>query len=127
MDYLRQADPAGLSLGLELPSDEERQMILDRIQTAPVHQFPTLSSNSHIDSVLARKMLGGIGTHRLFAAAGTAGPEVYNTMALATAGHPDSTRAMADNVDARVRDKAMSGEWHSLNIASVSSSALWFR
>ncbi|KAJ7982943.1 putative asparagine synthase [Mycena polygramma] len=59
----------------------------------------TTSANSILQ--LARKMLGGISTHRAYAAAGSAGPEVYNSSALAVAGSPDVPRAIAEGIDPR--------------------------
>ncbi|KAJ7443533.1 putative asparagine synthase [Mycena latifolia] len=118
IDYLRQADPAGLALGLELPSDAERQEIRNRMQTAGAVPLFALSNYSYSDSQLARKMLGGISTHRAYAAATSAGPEVYNAAVLEFTGGPDVTRAIAEGIDARVREKAVSGEWHPLHVAS---------
>ncbi|KAJ7621747.1 putative asparagine synthase [Mycena polygramma] len=117
VDYFRQPDPAGIALGLDLPSDAERAAILHRIQFASAVPVLSLGKNSYTDSQLARKMLGGISTHRGYAAAGSAGPEVYNSSALAVAGLPDVPRAIAEGIDPRVRDKAVSGQWHPLNVA----------
>ncbi|KAJ6570332.1 putative asparagine synthase [Mycena sp. CBHHK59/15] len=118
VDYLRQPDSAGLALGLDLPSDAERDAILNRIQLATVPVL-SLSKNSYTDAHLARKMLGGVSTHRAYVAAGSAGAEVYNSTALAMTGAPDVTRAIAEGIDPRVREKAVSGKWHPLNVASV--------
>ncbi|KAJ7510872.1 putative asparagine synthase [Mycena galericulata] len=117
VDNLRQPDPAGVALGLDLPSDGERQAILNRIQMATVPIFPS-SKNSYSDAQIARKMLGGISAHRAFAAAVTPGAVVYNADALAVTGDPNVTSAIAEGIDARVREKAVSGKWHSLNVAS---------
>ncbi|KAJ7443531.1 putative asparagine synthase [Mycena latifolia] len=117
VDYLRQPDLAGLALGLPLPSEGEREAMLRRLQTATM---PTLAlgQNSFTDSQLARKMLGGISTHRVYTAAVGAGPEIYTTTILAATGGPDVTRAIAEGIDPRVREKAVSGQWHSFNVAS---------
>ncbi|KAJ6608829.1 putative asparagine synthase [Mycena sp. CBHHK59/15] len=120
VDYLRQPDSAGLALGLDLPSDAERDAILNRIQLATVPVL-SLSKNSYTDAHLARKMLGGVSTHRAYVAAGSAGAEVYNSTALAMTGAPDVTRAIAEGIDPRVREKAVSGKWHPLNVASYIS------
>ncbi|KAJ6535202.1 putative asparagine synthase [Mycena vulgaris] len=118
VDYLHQPDPVGIALGIELPSDVERQAILTRIQLATVPVL-SLSKNSYEDAQLARKMLGRISAHRACTAAGSAGAEVYNARALEVAGLPDVPRAIAEGMDPRVREKAVSGEWHPLNVASA--------
>ncbi|KAJ7749732.1 asparagine synthase, partial [Mycena metata] len=118
VDYLRKPDPAGFALGLELPSDAERRKILNHIQMSTVPVL-LLSKNSYTDAQLARKMLGGISTHCAYAAAGNAGAEVYNLLALAVTGSPDVPRAIAEGISPSVREKAVSGEWHPLNVASV--------
>ncbi|KAJ7261481.1 asparagine synthase-domain-containing protein, partial [Mycena rebaudengoi] len=117
VDYIRRSDPAGLALGLELPSDAERVAILDRIQMATVPVF-SLSKNSYTDAHLARNMLGGISAHRAYAAAGSAGAEVYNNRTLVVTGLPDVPRTTAEGISPSVRGKAVSGEWHPLNVAS---------
>ncbi|KAJ7487266.1 putative asparagine synthase [Mycena galericulata] len=117
VDYLRQPDPAGLALGLELPSDLERQVLFKQIELPTVPIF-SLSKNSTSDAQIARKMLGGISAHRAFAAAAAAGAEVYNASALAVTGEPDVARVIAESIDARVREKAVSGRWHSFNVSS---------
>ncbi|KAJ7782259.1 nucleophile aminohydrolase [Mycena maculata] len=97
VDSLRKPDPAGL------------------MATVPVL---SLSKNSYNDAQLARRMFGGISSHHAYAAAATAGVEVYNVAALAVTGPPDVPRAIAEGFDPRVREKAISGEWHPLHVAS---------
>ncbi|KAJ6454501.1 putative asparagine synthase [Mycena vitilis] len=120
VDYLRQPDPAGLALGLDLPTDAEREAILNHIQLAAVPLL-LMSANSYTDAGLGRRMLGGISTHRAYAAAGVAGAEFYNRDVLAVTGDPDATLIMAEGIDARVRANAVSGKWHPLSIASYLS------
>jgi asparagine synthase (glutamine-hydrolysing) len=121
VDYLRAPDRAGLAMGLELPSDAERAGMLQRIQ-AFLSAVPVMwmSPNSHTDAQLARKMLGGISSHRAFVAAGMPTAEPYSAAVLAVTGEPDCTGAIADGIDARVREKATSGQWHPYHVASVS-------
>ncbi|KAJ7867791.1 putative asparagine synthase [Mycena leptocephala] len=119
VDYLRAPDRAGLAMGLELPSDAERAGMLQRIQ-AFLSAVPVMwmSPNSHTDAQLARKMLGGISSHRAFVAAGMPTAEPYSAAVLAVTGDPDCTGAIADGIDARVREKATSGQWHPYHVAS---------
>ncbi|KAJ6541460.1 putative asparagine synthase [Mycena capillaripes] len=119
VDYLRASDRAGLAMGLELPSDAERAAMLQRFE-AYMAAVPVMfmSPNSNTDAQMARKMLGGISTHRAFVAAGMPTAEPYNAAVLAFTGEPDCTGAIADGVDARVRQKAASGEWHPFHVAS---------
>ncbi|KAJ6559206.1 hypothetical protein DFH09DRAFT_1364961 [Mycena vulgaris] len=116
LDYLRGPDPAGRALGLELPSDAERQAMLNRIQLATVPQL-SLSKTLYTDAVFARRMLGGISTHRAYVSAGAVGPEVYNCAVLGVTGN-DGTLVIAERIDARVREKTVRGEWHPLDVAS---------
>ncbi|KAJ7132679.1 putative asparagine synthase, partial [Mycena filopes] len=119
VDYLRAADRAGLTMGLELPSETERAAMLSQVEgfmaAVPV-MF--MSPNSHTDAQMARKMLGGISTHRAFAAAGMPTQKPYKESLLAVTGDPDGTGAIADYVDPRVREKATTGEWHPFHVAS---------
>ncbi|KAJ7456252.1 putative asparagine synthase [Mycena galericulata] len=119
VDYLRAPDRAGLTMGLELPSDVERAGMLQRFE-AYLASVPAMfmSPNSHTDAQLARKMLGGISTHRAFVAAGMPTAEPYSAAVLAVTGAPDCTGAIAEGIDARVREKAVSGEWHPFHVAS---------
>ncbi|KAJ7779716.1 putative asparagine synthase [Mycena metata] len=117
VDYLRAQDPVGLALGLELPSDPEREAMLKRIQLAAV-PLTSIGKNSTDDAQLARKMLGGISTHRAYAAAVMAGPDVYSAAALAITGEPDGALNIAEGTPPPIREKAVSGQWHPLNVAS---------
>ncbi|CAK5283674.1 unnamed protein product [Mycena citricolor] len=60
----------------------------------------------------------GISCHRAYASAGTAASELFDTRALAMTGEPDITLSIAEHIDARVREKAVSGEWHALHVCS---------
>ncbi|KAJ7608212.1 putative asparagine synthase [Roridomyces roridus] len=119
VDYLRAADPAGRALKLDLPSEAERAGILKHIQTH-LSSVPTLwmSPNSSTDAQLARNMLGGISTHRAFVAAGMPTAEPYSTALRSVTGDPDCTGVLAEGVDPRVREKAVSGQWHPFHVAS---------
>jgi asparagine synthase (glutamine-hydrolysing) len=116
-DYVRGLDPTGLTIRLDLPSDAERKEIVDRMDTG-VPLFP-ISNNASTDALLARKMLRGISSHRAYAVAGTAGADVNTAANLAT-GEPD-TLAIAEGMDPRVCEKAISGVWHPFHVASVGS------
>jgi hypothetical protein len=64
-------------------------------------------------------MLGGISTHREFAAAGCPDGEIYAQGVVEVTGEPDATMAIAKGIDERVREKARKGEWHPLHVAGV--------
>jgi hypothetical protein len=83
-------------MGLELPADAERVGMLERIQPH-LSAVPVMwmSPNSHTDAQMARKMLGGINTHRAFVAAGMPTPGPYSAAVLAVTGEPNCTRAIA--------------------------------
>jgi asparagine synthase (glutamine-hydrolysing) len=110
-------------MGLEPPADAERAGMLERIQPH-LSAVPVMwmSPNSHTDAQMARKMLGGISTHRALVAAGMPTAEPYSAAVLAVTGEPDCTGAIAEGVDVRVREKATSGQWHPFHVASVSLS-----
>ncbi|KAJ7132680.1 putative asparagine synthase [Mycena filopes] len=117
VDYLRAADRAGLAMGLDLPSDTERAAMLSRVEMAAVPNM-FLSPNSHTDAQMARKVLGGISSHRAFVAAGMPNRDPFKESLLAVTGDPDCTGAMADHIDPRVRERATKGEWHPFHVAS---------
>lgn len=120
MDYLRQPDPTGTALGISLPSDLERKDILAKLesQSRPQPQV-SVSPMSFSDAHLGRKMLGGVSAHRLFAAATIPVPEMYIPSVLERTGPPDASLTIAEGFDARARHNALSGNWHSLNVAMV--------
>ncbi|KAJ7889732.1 putative asparagine synthase [Mycena leptocephala] len=120
IEYLRAPDPAGRSISppIPLPSDAERAGIIAHIEAKiSAAPRPSLSANSLTDKAEARAMLGGISTHREFAAAGCPDGEIYAQGVLEVAGEPDATMAIAKGIDERVREKARKGEWHPLHVA----------
>ncbi|KAJ6487077.1 putative asparagine synthase [Mycena vitilis] len=117
-DYLLAPDRAGLAMGLDLPSNEERAAMLQRIRSHRGVPNMFMSPYSHTDAQMARKMLGGISSHRALVAAGMPTGEPYNSAVIALTGEPDCTGAFAEAIDGRVREKAISGQWHSFHVAS---------
>ncbi|KAJ7753038.1 hypothetical protein B0H14DRAFT_2540968 [Mycena olivaceomarginata] len=43
----------------------------------------------------------------------------FTITGLAVTGEPDVTRAISEGLDPRLREKAISGEWHPLHVSSV--------
>ncbi|KAJ7487278.1 putative asparagine synthase [Mycena galericulata] len=96
VEYLRQPDPAGVALGLDLPSDEERQLILNRIQMA------TRCSNRAEDA------WGHQRTPRVRGGCASRCGRLQRRRLGGVTGDPDVTSAIAEGIDARVREKAVS-------------------
>ncbi|KAJ7151283.1 hypothetical protein C8R43DRAFT_485210 [Mycena crocata] len=99
LEYLRRADPAGAALGLDLPNRAERHALIERINTAMAAKPRMLmSANSQTDAETARAMLGGISTHREFAAVGCPGEEIHTSAVHERTGELDVTMSIAEGI-----------------------------
>ncbi|KAJ7726323.1 putative asparagine synthase [Mycena maculata] len=115
-DYLRQPDTLSSDMfGLALPTEPERQAILQAITTKPRAQdHVSLSPISLTDSQLAREMLGGLITHRVI---GITGPphEYFSQRVLEEHGKPEIARSISEFFPPHIREEIASGRWHSLH------------
>jgi asparagine synthase (glutamine-hydrolysing) len=119
LDYLRAPDPASVNLGFPLPSDMERLGILKFAESIPPPQdHISISDMSFSDVPEARAMLGGISTHRVFATTG-APASIFPAEALEKYGTPNHAKTVAEGFSPQVREKAISGQWHPLQVAQV--------
>lgn len=120
VDFLRQPDPASVNLGIDLPSASQLYPFVNAFEAMPFGRQDhfALSRMSFVDSKISRAMLGGISTHRIFATTNME-EDMFSGGAVARFGKPDATRTIAESIDPKVRDKAVTGQWHSLNIAMV--------
>lgn len=119
LDYLRQPDPLAEDLNIPTPSAFERDAILHKLENTPPSQdHLSISDSSFSDAKVARSMLGGICSHRMYASMTPPG-EIFPPVLLQKTGQPDGTRAVAEGFDGRVRYNAQSGHWHSLHTALV--------
>ncbi|KZP16702.1 putative asparagine synthase [Athelia psychrophila] len=117
LDYLRQPDHLAEDLNIPTPSAIERDAILHKLENTPPSQdHLSISDSSFSDAKVARSMLGGICSHRLYASMTPPG-EIFLPTLLQKTGQPDGTRAVAEGFDGRVRHNAQSGHWHSLHTA----------
>ncbi|KAK7048545.1 putative asparagine synthase [Favolaschia claudopus] len=116
-DLLREADPAAESLGIPLPSERERQMLLQGYSA--MARMPVLPANaqSRPKSDGPRPLIN-ISSHMFLAPASAplSAPSL-SPATLAKFGNPDPVRWFEEAVDARVRQKSIEGQWHSLNVA----------
>lgn len=119
LDFLRAADPSISELGLDVPTDAERNAALKAFEENPTPQdHVSLSNMSFADSVRGRGMLGGISAHRIWATMNFE-PGVYVPAALEEFGTPDGATTIAEGLDLRARDNSSTGKWHPLNASLV--------
>ncbi|KAJ7451788.1 putative asparagine synthase [Mycena galericulata] len=115
-DYLRQGDSLSSDMfGLTLPTERERQTILQAIASKPRPQdHVSLSEVSLADSRLGREMLGGLITHRMI---GVTSPptDFFKQSVLDEYGSPDIARSIAEFFRPHIREEIASGRWHSLH------------
>ncbi|KDR72346.1 hypothetical protein GALMADRAFT_32536, partial [Galerina marginata CBS 339.88] len=114
-DYLRAPDPASYSLGIPLPSPAEMASALQEIEKIP--PFPnhiSIGDMSYFDHELARSMLGGISTPRLWATTTTPEkllhPRVLNGLEVA-----NPTMVIAEGLRPEARANMVTGNWHPLH------------
>lgn len=106
-------------LNIATPSAVERDAIVHKLENTPPSQdHLSISDPSFSDAKVARDMLGGICSHRMYASMTPPG-EIFPRTLLQRTGQPDGTRAVAEGFDGRVRHNAQSGHWHSLHTALV--------
>ncbi|KDR81295.1 hypothetical protein GALMADRAFT_222729 [Galerina marginata CBS 339.88] len=107
-DYLRAPDPASYSLGIPLPSPAEISSALQEIERTPP---------------LARSMLGGISTPRVWATATTPEkllhPRVLNGSEVA-----NPTMVIAEGLRPEARANMVTGNWHPLHGALYTTANL---
>ncbi|ESK95246.1 asparagine synthase [Moniliophthora roreri MCA 2997] len=111
-DFLRAADPAVRRLGIPLPTDEERSLILQELESSGLRQDHfSLRKFSFQDGQLGRELVGGISTYTMFAAgclsdAAFVPRHLYNSNLTVTA---------AEGLSPDARRKMCSGQWHPLH------------
>ncbi|KAJ7715870.1 putative asparagine synthase [Mycena olivaceomarginata] len=116
LDYLRSPDPAAATLGIPLPSEAERHALSEEYQAATgMAQLPPNAMSLH-KSEGPRHMLN-ISAHLALGAFWTPDAKTFRTEVVQHVGGPDLPRAMEEGIDMRVRQKSVSGEWHSLHVA----------
>lgn len=113
-DYLRAPDLASGSLGIDLPTDEERLRMLTELESNPLDMGMTRMS--YDDSKVARSILGGISTHRHFAVA-VPPSDLFTAAAREQAGEVDGAATIAENISGVARANAVDGTWHPLHVA----------
>jgi asparagine synthase (glutamine-hydrolysing) len=118
LDYLRSPDPAAVTLGIPLPSEAERHALSEEYQAATgMAQLPPNAMSLH-KSEGPRHMLN-ISAHLALGAFWTPDAKTFRAEVVQHVGRPDLPRAMEEGIDMRVRQKSVSGEWHSLHVALV--------
>jgi asparagine synthase (glutamine-hydrolysing) len=121
LDYLRALDPASRPLGIPLPAAEELRAVLSLVEGMPPPQdHISISGMSFTDARAGRAMLGGISTHRVWGTTGVPA-EIFTRGVLDAVGMPDHAKTVAEGLDAKARDMAITGQWHPLHVALVGS------
>ena len=107
-------------MGVPLPSPPELEAIVKTIEgSRPEQDHIPVSQMSYSDSQLARSMVGGISTPRVWATTTT--PEsLFDARVLQTIDVVEPTMAIAEGIRPDARAHMESGKWHPLNSALVS-------
>ncbi|KAF7297591.1 Asparagine synthetase domain-containing protein [Mycena kentingensis (nom. inval.)] len=105
-DYLQSGDPAGEAMGLTLPSEEERYRLAEVYAKPLLGEAPRASGLVTTTSHLA---LVGVSTDLY--------PGLYLPNVLEKTGPANAMQAWEEGIDARVREKNLSGTWHPLNVS----------
>ncbi|KAJ7657352.1 putative asparagine synthase [Mycena polygramma] len=113
LDFLRDADPAGASLGIALPSEAERATM-----TAEIHAARGMDQLL-MNAKLTPPSLLNINSHII--ASETffpTDPPIFRPEIFATGiERTNVARCVEEDVDARVRHNSVSGTWHSLHVS----------
>ncbi|KAJ7314555.1 hypothetical protein DFH08DRAFT_972607 [Mycena albidolilacea] len=116
LDYLRSPDPAAATLGIPLPSEAERHALSEEYQAATgMAQLPPNAMSLH-KSEGPRHMLN-ISAHLALGAFWTPDAKTFRTEVVQHVGRLGLPRAMEEGINMRIRQKSVSGEWHSLHVA----------
>jgi len=117
LDYLQSADPAGIALGIPLPSEAERHTIVNEYHAATGIPFRPLSAMSPHKSNAPRPLIT-TGSH-LASLTGLLrfSTSVFHPKVVERTGMPDTFRCAEEGIDARVRENSMTGFWHPLNVS----------
>lgn len=121
LDYLRAVDLASTGLGVPLPSSEELRVLVKAAESMRLPQdHISLSDVSFTDCATGRAMLGGISTHRLWGMV-CLPTEVFTPTVRRKFGQPDHAQTVAEGLNPKAREKAVTGQWHPLHVALVNS------
>ncbi|KAF8202636.1 putative asparagine synthase [Mycena galopus ATCC 62051] len=116
LDYLRKPDPAADSLGIELPSDAERHALSEEYQTkAGLSQLPN-NAMSMQKSDGPRQLLN-ISAHLEVAKMHNHDITVFHPDLADLLERSSISRSIEEGIDIRVREKSLSGDWHSLHVS----------
>ncbi|KAJ6485876.1 putative asparagine synthase [Mycena sanguinolenta] len=117
LDYLREPDATAASLGVPLPSEEERRAVAQAYAAATrVFELPSAARSAQKSD--GPRSLLNISSHLFLApvSAPLVAP-AFTPASLAQTGVPNPIRTVEENVDARVRQNSVEGKWHSLNVS----------
>ncbi|KAK7052635.1 asparagine synthetase domain-containing protein [Favolaschia claudopus] len=112
LDYLRDPDPAGASLGLALPTDDERQALTEQYRNNVRRMWNVLSLNP----TSAPRLLN-LSTPLTLAGMWLGDPAVYEPRVIEKNGRPNVLRTLEEGVGARVSNYDALGTWHGLHVA----------
>ncbi|KAF7367708.1 Asparagine synthetase domain-containing protein [Mycena sanguinolenta] len=120
LDYLRNADPAAASLGISLPTEAERLAIAEEYQAKTgMVQLPSTAMSlqksdgpHHLLNVSAHLTVGN-----MFVGATTLHGTIFRPEIAELVGKQGIVRHIEEAIDPRVRQKSLSGDWHSLNVS----------
>ncbi|KAJ7239167.1 putative asparagine synthase [Mycena haematopus] len=119
LDYLRNTDPTAEKLGIELPSDAERHAMSEEYEaTTGMKQLPSDAMSLH-KSGRPRPLLN-ISAHLTLEAVYARQEHdnaLYRPGIVEVAGGLSVSRCIEEGINIRVRQKSISGDWHSLHVS----------
>ncbi|KAJ7194316.1 putative asparagine synthase [Mycena pura] len=117
LDFLQSADPAGIALGIPLPSEAERHAMAEEYCAATGMPFRPSSDMMPHKSNAPRPLIT-TGSHLpLFSRPLNFSAGVLRPKVVERTGVPNTPRCAEEGVDARVRENSMTGLWHPLNVS----------
>ncbi|KAJ6608104.1 hypothetical protein B0H10DRAFT_2439218 [Mycena sp. CBHHK59/15] len=115
LDYLRDADSAGIEMGLKLPTDTERGKMLAAHETGSMALTQNFTNISY--PLKGSKDLLKVSNHHVATTMTPFYRPMFHPDVQETVGAPEIARCIAEGIDPRVRRNSVSGNWHSLNVA----------
>lgn len=94
-DYLRAPDLASAKLGIDMPTQAEREQLIKGLEAKSLEAEMGMTAMSYDDAKTARAMLGGISLHRHFAVATPPG-SMFTEQARDACGTIDGALAIAE-------------------------------
>ncbi|KAJ7194329.1 putative asparagine synthase [Mycena pura] len=117
LDFLQSADPAGIALGIPLPSEAERHAMAEEYHAATGMPLRPGSDMLPHKSNAPRPLITTASHLPLLSRPMNFSTSVLHLKVVERTGVPNAPRCAEEGVDARVRENSMTGLWHPLNVS----------